>query len=265
MLLLLAFFGLNKTDVEKKTVDERNVPLASLGIAELLDESRGEEFFSVVIIVVTARTRTTLLFGIVAASFAVHESVNLGLGEGGLLEAITVVVEKRRRLVDLRKLIELQGGREGIRKLDVLGERREDDVAKLHPAGGDDVAERLVVQEQEIREVVQQEDEDLEQAAVEEHRGLGGLTLLSELVSELDSVGEHGEVGLPSAGIGCEEAGNEDAVAEELDPGEGESGNLRGVQAVVKSACDDGEELDDSLRGSGFLVLSFLIGVAVGR
>lgn len=95
----------------------------------------------------------------------------MGLVDFGVLETVAVVLEHGRSLVDLRELVKLEGLREGVRQFDCLGEGGEDDVAELHPTVGDEIAERLVVQEQEVGEVVEQENEDLEEAAVEEHHG----------------------------------------------------------------------------------------------
>ena len=246
-LLLLALFSLNQTDVENETVDQGNIPLSSLRVAEFLDQSGSQE------------VRRSLVL-----RSSIQEGVDLRLAECRVFEAVTVIIKKRRSLIDLGKLIELQRGGEGIRELDVLGEGRQDNVSELDPTGRDDVTEGLVIQQQEVREVMEEKNEDLEEAAVEEHGGLSGsLTLLGELISELDGVRQHGEVGIPSSRIGGEETSDEDAVAEKFDPSEGKSRNLRRVQTGVESVGDDTEEFNDGLRGSGFLFLLVLVSISI--
>lgn len=85
-----------------------------------------------------------------------------------VLEAFAMVVQHWRRVRDLRKLIKLETGGERIGQLDVLGEGGENDVTELNPAGGNEIAKRLVIQEQEVWEVVEKKNENLQQAAVEE-------------------------------------------------------------------------------------------------
>lgn len=57
--LLLALFGLNKTDVKNEAVDEGDVPLSGLRILELLDQSRSEEFFFVLVVILVVVSATS--------------------------------------------------------------------------------------------------------------------------------------------------------------------------------------------------------------
>jgi hypothetical protein len=266
---------LNQSDVQHEAVDERGVPFSSRGILEFVEESGSEELIRILVLAhvgvclalvgICSRrfsSRNSVVVGSCGrrgAASAIHEVIDLSLVDFGFLEAIAVILEHGRSLVDLGELIELKGLREGIRQLDGLGEGREDDVAKLDPTTRNEIAQRLVVQEQEVREVVEEENEDLEQAAIEEHRGLRRrVGVARELVSELDGVSEHAEVRIPAALVAGEQTCDEDAVREKFNPTESETGNLSGVQVGVKSERDDVEELVDGLCLSSILLRLFV-------
>lgn len=71
------------------------------------------------------------------------------------------------RLADLWKKVDLEVGGEGVWEPHVARECREDEVAHLNARGRDGVAEGEVILAQELREVVQKDEEDPESPSVQ--------------------------------------------------------------------------------------------------
>mmetsp|Transcript_65769 Transcript_65769/g.143570 ORF Transcript_65769/g.143570 Transcript_65769/m.143570 type:complete len:807 (-) Transcript_65769:493-2913(-) len=180
----------------------------------------------------------------------VHE---LGWGLAGLEERLQVVAHggvgprggQRRHnvgtdagwLVDVWEQVHLEVRGEGVRGPDVAREGRQDEVAHLDAARGDDVAQGEVVLAQELREVVQEHEEDTERAAVQHGHGLGELGVAQVLLQKAEQVNQQPMEGRPALCVlRVEKLGHEEAVRDKLEPRKGEARDNRGTEGVERIA-----------------------------
>mmetsp|Transcript_8574 Transcript_8574/g.22973 ORF Transcript_8574/g.22973 Transcript_8574/m.22973 type:complete len:294 (-) Transcript_8574:5821-6702(-) len=107
-----------------------------------------------------------------------HEAARLACAQVAIHLALDVVrqqaiwVGQARGHADLRQQVHLEVGRERVRQAHIAWEGRQDEVAHLHAGGRDVVAQGEVVLTQELREVVQQDQQQAQRACV--HGAHGG-------------------------------------------------------------------------------------------
>mmetsp|Transcript_25033 Transcript_25033/g.69879 ORF Transcript_25033/g.69879 Transcript_25033/m.69879 type:complete len:303 (-) Transcript_25033:2245-3153(-) len=93
---------------------------------------------------------------------SVHLALELGRQQAALIR------DDAGGLGDLREEVDLEVGREGVRQPHVPREGRQDEVAHLDARGRDDVAQEEVVLAQKLGEVVQEDEQHAEGAAVQQ-------------------------------------------------------------------------------------------------
>ena len=105
-----------------------------------------------------------------------EERVELGAQLGAIPRQRGVRLRRRpRRVRNLGQEVHLEVGRERVRQAHVARERAQDEVPHLDAVGRDDVAQRVVVLAEKLREVVQQDEQEPQRAAVEQPHRLGEL------------------------------------------------------------------------------------------
>mmetsp|Transcript_14315 Transcript_14315/g.33977 ORF Transcript_14315/g.33977 Transcript_14315/m.33977 type:complete len:240 (+) Transcript_14315:1089-1808(+) len=148
----------------------------------------------------------------------------------------------RRRHLDLRKLIDLQGLSEGIRQFHVCGESCQNQVANLNALPRDYIAESMMVVGKELWVVVKQNQKRAQRELVQ---GLASFRHLDATQVRPDEVQQPHEESMKqqpaTASRNVQDPWHEDLVADELQPGEGKVWHAHWIQhevAVGKSLHD---------------------------
>ena len=104
------------------------------------------------------------------------------------------------RLLHLGDVVELERRLEGVHELHVLGEGGQHEVAHLEAARGDVRAQRDVVRREDGGEVVEEREEDAEEALVERAHGRRELALREQRLQELQEALEEAREALVRLG-----------------------------------------------------------------